>query len=234
MPVFVGHYAPSFALRRTASVPLWVLFLAAQFVDILWAGLVLAGIERVRIVPGFTATSPLALDYMPYSHSLVATVGWALLLGGIGALLWQWGGGLTVGACVLAHWFLDLLVHTPDLPLLGDTHKVGLGLWNAPAAAFALEASLLLAAVALYTRGAARAAPFWIFAIAILAMQASAFVLPIPPTPNAFAQMALANYLGLALAAGLLERRWGPTISARVERSASSSPRHPGAQRPSL
>ena len=79
--MFAGHYAPSFAFARPARVPLWVLFLAAQFVDILWAALVLAGVERVRLVPGFTASSPLALEYMPYSHSLTAALAWALLLG---------------------------------------------------------------------------------------------------------------------------------------------------------
>ena len=32
-----GHYGPSFALRRTGGVPLWVLFLGVQFVDVLCA-----------------------------------------------------------------------------------------------------------------------------------------------------------------------------------------------------
>jgi len=34
-------------------------------------------------------------------------------------------------AAVLSHWFLDVIVHIPDLPLtpFGD-FKVGMGLWN--------------------------------------------------------------------------------------------------------
>jgi len=207
--MFAGHYAPSFAFARPARVPLWVLFLAAQFVDILWAALVLAGVERVRLVPGFTASSPLALDYMPYSHSLTATLAWALLLGALGTMLWERRGGLLIGGCVVAHWLLDLLVHVPDLPLYGDHLKVGFGLWNYPVLSFLLEAALLLLAVGLYARGARLAFPFWIFALAILAMQASSFFLPLPDTPRAFVMMALANYTGLAVVAGLLERRWG-------------------------
>jgi hypothetical protein len=207
--MFVGHYSPSFALARAARVPVSVLFLAAQSVDILWASLVLAGVERVRLLPGFTAASPLALDYMPYSHSLTATLVWALLLGALGSMIWERRGGLVIGGCVLAHWFLDLLVHVTDLPLVGDRHKVGFGLWHYPTLSFLLEAAVLLVAVALYVRGARRALPFWIFALAMLAMQASSFFLPLPETPDAFAGMALSNYVGLAVVAALLERRWG-------------------------
>lgn len=125
--MLAGHYAPSFALRHAATVPLWILFLAAQFVDILWAGLIVIDIEKLRIVPDFTASNPLDLYYMPFSHSLAATVAWALLVGGLGSFIWKRQGGIVIGACVLAHWFLDLLVHIPDLPLYGNQHKVGLG-----------------------------------------------------------------------------------------------------------
>ena len=207
--MFVGHYTPSFGFARATRVPLWVLFIAAQFVDILWAVLVTVGVERVRLVPGFTAASPLALDYIPYSHSLTATLAWALLLGGLGSAIWDRRGGLVIGICVAAHWFLDLLVHVPDLPLVGDRYKVGFGLWDCPALSFLLEAALLLIAVGVYVRSARRALPFWTFALAMLAMQSSSFVLPLPETPTAFATMSLANYTGLAAVAAFLERRWG-------------------------
>ena len=58
--MFVGHYGVSFAAKGIdGSVPLWVLFLAVQLLDVVWAPLVLLGVEKVRIVPGFTATNPL-------------------------------------------------------------------------------------------------------------------------------------------------------------------------------
>jgi hypothetical protein len=50
--MFVGHYGPSFAgnaLKR--SIPLWVLFVAVQLLDVFWSVFVLFGIEKVRIVP---------------------------------------------------------------------------------------------------------------------------------------------------------------------------------------
>jgi hypothetical protein len=66
--VFVGHYGPSFAAKAMKkAIPLWVLFVAVQFLDVLWSIFVLLGIEKVRIVPGITATNPLDLYYMPYT-----------------------------------------------------------------------------------------------------------------------------------------------------------------------
>ena len=77
--MFVGHYGVSFAAKRVApTIPLWALFIAVQLLDVIWAPLVLAGIEKVRIVPGITASNPLDLYYMPYTHSLVGALGWSL------------------------------------------------------------------------------------------------------------------------------------------------------------
>src|SRR2546427_7880327 len=78
--MFVGHYGVSFAAKKAdPSIPLWVLFIAVQLLDVLWAPFVLLGIEKVRIVPGITASNPLDLYYMPYTHSLVAATGWSVV-----------------------------------------------------------------------------------------------------------------------------------------------------------
>src|SRR5258706_15404756 len=77
--MFVGHYGVSFAAKRgDRSIHLWVLFLAVQLLDVFWSFFVLVGIEKVRIVPGITASNPLDLYYMPYTHSLVAALLWSL------------------------------------------------------------------------------------------------------------------------------------------------------------
>jgi hypothetical protein len=77
--MFVGHYGPSFAAKALKkSIPLWILFVAVQLVDVLWSIFVLLGIEKVRIVPGITATNPLDLYYMPYTHSRVGSLFWAI------------------------------------------------------------------------------------------------------------------------------------------------------------
>src|SRR5881409_1643309 len=77
--MFVGHYGVSFVAKRAdPSIPLWLLLLAVQFLDLLWAPSVLLEIEKVRIVPGFTASNPLDLYYMPYTHGLVAAMVWSV------------------------------------------------------------------------------------------------------------------------------------------------------------
>ena len=51
--MFVGHYGVAFAVRSERNqIPLWVLFVAVQLLDFLWAPFVLLGIEKVRMVPG--------------------------------------------------------------------------------------------------------------------------------------------------------------------------------------
>jgi hypothetical protein len=64
--MFVGHYSVAFAVKSERNrIPLWVLFVAVRFLDYVWATFVLLGIEKLRIVPGFKAGSPLDAYYMP-------------------------------------------------------------------------------------------------------------------------------------------------------------------------
>ena len=84
--MFIGHYGPAFAAKAAVrAVPLWMLFIAAQWVDFLWAGLVILGVEKVRLIENFLGVSPLDLYYMPYSHSLPSAVLLSLLAGVVAA-----------------------------------------------------------------------------------------------------------------------------------------------------
>ena len=210
--MFVGHYGVSFAAKRAdAAIPLWVLFLAVQWLDILWAPFVLLGVEKVRIVPGFTASNPFDLYYMPYTHSLLAAFLWS------GAALLAYRllarssdaarGSLFLGLAVFSHWVLDFLVHRPDLPLYDNTAKVGLGLWNLPAIAFGLEAAILFGGMALYFQATAmKRLPMTVFGLIMLAIQAYVFFGPAPASDKAAAWTALAAYAVFALAVARLER----------------------------
>ena len=218
--MFVGHYGVSFAAKsREPSIPLWVLFLAVQFLDVLWGVLVLLGIEKTRIVPGFTATNPFDLYYMPYTHSLVAAILWSCVAAALYRLVLPTARGrasVLVGVAVFSHWALDLIVHVPDLPLYDNSMKVGFGLWNAPAVAFGLEAILLFGGLWLYLRGRlARSRATLAFGVVMLAVQAYAFFGPPPTSDHAFAVTALALYAIFAGAIWWLEdRRAIPTADA--------------------
>jgi hypothetical protein len=205
--MFVGHYGPSFAVKAwKKTIPLWVLFLAVQFVDILWSVFVLLGVEKVRTVPGITATNPFDLYYMPYTHSLLAAVLWSVIAAMSYWVLLRangWVAAAIVGGAVFSHWILDLLVHRSDLPLYDDMHKVGLGLWNYPGPAFALEIALLFGGVFLYLRTTEPKDDIGrygmvIFALITVAVQAFVSFGPPPASDKAFATAALALYFGFA------------------------------------
>jgi len=210
--MFVGHYGVSFAAKKAEpSIPLWVLFIAVQLLDVLWAPFVLLGIEKVRIVPGITASNPLDLYYMPYTHSLVAAIGWSVAA----FLAYRFAvrpapprAAAIVGVAVFSHWVLDFLVHRPDLPLYDNTAKVGLGLWNLPAVALGLEAVLLFGGMWLYFRlGTARRMAMLVFGLAMLGIQTYVFFGPPPPSDTAAAATALVSYAVFAVVIRALERR---------------------------
>src|SRR5215510_12423048 len=204
--MFVGHYSVSFAGKAAEPrIPLWLLFIAVQFVDVLWAIFVLLGIEKVRIVPGITATSPLDLYYMPYTHSLVGAIGWSLLAFVVCQLVPNLRGSRTgwiVALAVFSHWVLDLLVHRPDMPLYDSTFKMGFSLWNYRIAAFVVELVVLLGGAALYLRAASRKGRISMFVLILVVVHVyGTFFFPPPPSDRAIALTALSFYTVLALIA---------------------------------
>ncbi len=210
--MFVGHYGVSFAAKKAEqSIPLWVLFLAVQFLDVLWAPFILVGIEKVRIVPGFTASNPLDLYYMPYTHSLVLALLWSCAGGVIYQLVARPSrrrASVVIGLAVFSHWVLDFIVHRPDLPLYGNSVKVGLGLWDAPALAFGLEAALLLGGMWLYLRGRlVRSLATLAFGVLMLGIQAYVFFGPPPASDRAAASTALVAYAVFAVVIWWLQDR---------------------------
>lgn len=152
--MFLGHFAVAYAAKPLAPrMSLGTAFLAAQFLDLLWPTLLLAGVETVRLAtPG--STPPLIFEHYPVSHSLLAVLGWSLVAGAIHFTLRRDGrSAAVIAALVLSHWILDLVVHVPDLPLAPAMDlKVGFGLWHWPLATLALELALFAVGVFAYTR----------------------------------------------------------------------------------
>jgi hypothetical protein len=213
--MFVGHYGVSLAARRMrARLPLWVWFIAVQWLDIVWSVLVLLGIEKVRIVPGFTEANALDLYYMPYTHGLPGSIVLSVILGAVVALCTRGNRAATVlivAAASFSHWVLDLIVHIPDLPLYDDSAKVGFGLWRHLFVSFPLELLVLALGVWLYVRATTFASAtgryiFLTFVIFLGVFQVYANFGPPPATPEAMALSALGSYLLLAGLAAWVER----------------------------
>jgi hypothetical protein len=217
--MFVGHYGVAFAVKSERNkIPLWVLFVAVQLLDFLWAPFILLGIEKMRIVPGFTATNALDLYYMPYTHSLAGALVWS----GLAALVYKVASGakasrvaaLIVAFAVFSHWILDLIVHRPDLALYDDTLKVGFGLWNYRGLEFGVEIAILAGAILLYLKrnnSVTRKAGIAVFGVVLILIQAgNTFVSRPLSSDRAFAVMALTSYTLFAGIAFLLEKKRRP------------------------
>jgi hypothetical protein len=214
--MFVGHYGISLAIQPSGRrVPLWVWFIAVQWLDVVWSVLVLIGVEKLRIVPGFTEANALDLYYMPFTHGLPGSIGLSLGLGGIVALFTtgdRMKTALLIAAASFSHWVLDLVVHTHDLPLYGNSAKVGLGLWQHVALSFPLELGCLGLGAWLNARATRYATAksrylFWGFVAFLAAVQVYANFGPPPSSPDAMALTALGLYAAIALLAQVSQLR---------------------------
>jgi LexA-binding, inner membrane-associated putative hydrolase len=212
--MFIGHYGIAFAARRASPrTSLGVLVLAAQWVDLVWPIFLLLGWERVRIAPGDTRLTPLDFASYPWTHSLVAVLVWALVVGGVAASRRGRRAGLVVGGCVASHWVLDFVTHRPDLQLVpGIETRAGLGLWNVPAVALALEALIFFGGLWLYVRSTTprSAGGRWglvAFVAFLVLAEVSNLLGPPPPSVTALAWVSLALWLLVPWAAAFDRRR---------------------------
>src|SRR6266436_4028474 len=214
--MFVGHYSVAFAAKTEKNkIPLWVLFVAVQVLDFLWAPFVLLGTEKVRFVPGITATNAIDLYYIPSPPSLLGALFWSAVSFAIYTIGWRSiasnSAALLVGFAVFSHWLLDLIVHRPDLAIYDDTLKVGFGLWNHRGIEFVLEIGILLFGAVLYLKRngmIARKIGIIIFVAALVLIQTNNTFLRRPPSSDrGFAITALVFYTVFAIIAFLLEKR---------------------------
>jgi len=217
--MFVGHYSVAFAATSEKNkIPLWVLFVAVQFLDYIWATLVLLGIEKLRVIKGFTAGSMLDSYFHPYSHSLITAILWSIVAAiayrGLCSRLgfaYTKSAALIVGVAVFSHWILDLIAHPRDLPIYDNTWKMGFGLWNYRDPEFALEIGLLGAGIMLYllrnAMPAIRKGAVIAFGVALVVIQIGDTYVPRNPlTDKATAMCVWLFYTLFVVVAFLMEK----------------------------
>ncbi len=193
--MFIGHFGVGFGAKKAEpAISLGMLFLAAQFLDLLWPTFLLLGWEHVKIQPGITAMAPLNFTDYPLSHSLLMACIWALLFGGVYYLLKRNGrGALILGLLVLSHWVLDLLVHIKDLPLfMGNSPLLGFGLWNYKAIAIIVEGLFFIVGLGFYlqctkAKNKVGSYAFWIMTTLLVLIHVTNIIGPPPPSVKAIA-----------------------------------------------
>jgi len=220
--MFVGHYAASFVakgLEPRASLAL--LFIAAQFLDFVLFPLVLLGGEQLLLVPNATQSTHFELPFMPYSHSIWAALFWSTIALIICRSLLNLSRTISLLVCFVvgSHWWLDLLVHTPDLAVWrifsSDASKWGFSLWNNVYLSFAIETCILLLSVAFYlkkTHATSKAGKYLIpaFAALLLLVQAiNNFGDLNVDSEAAFAWQAMIAFTVFVVVAGILDHHRG-------------------------
>ncbi|HEX5171497.1 MAG TPA: metal-dependent hydrolase, partial [Cyclobacteriaceae bacterium] len=220
--MFIGHFAVGLGVKSVKpQISLGLLFLACQFLDLLWPVFLLLGWEKVEIKPGISVVTPLDFVSYPFSHSLVMAIIWGIL---VGITYWlirkEKTLAIIVGCCVVSHWILDLIVHIPDLPLYpGDSPKVGLALWNSIIGSQLVEGIFLIVGVMLYLRSTAPknktgVLSFWSLIIFLVAIHISNLIGPPPPNVEMIAWAGQAQWL-IVLWGFWIDKNRKAKISAR-------------------
>ncbi|HEY8938528.1 MAG TPA: metal-dependent hydrolase [Cyclobacteriaceae bacterium] len=206
--MFIGHFGLGFGTKKLApTISLGTLFIAFQFLDLVWPTLLLLGIEDVVIHPELGGTRTLEFIYYPYTHSLLMVILWSVLFGSV---YWFFKkntrNAIILGIGVLSHWVLDLIVHFHDLPLIpGQSVFVGFGLWGSVVATNIIEIALLTTGIVLYLRSTTPlnkkgAILPWVLVVLLALVQISNLVGPPPETVTALAWSAQFQWLFVVIA----------------------------------
>jgi hypothetical protein len=153
-----GHFGIAFAAKSISpKASLIALLVASEALDLLSFGFMALGIEKMGIsqVDLDNGIQELVPGSIPWSHGLLMSIVWSLLIAAIAYLISkERRTGAIFGLVVFSHWILDFIVHTPDLPIFfAGSPRVGLGLWGSGPGLIAsgiLEVVLLTGGVIYY------------------------------------------------------------------------------------
>jgi hypothetical protein len=140
--------------RAESRVKLGLLIFAALLPDFLLGVFYWLGLEQASVPAHYENVHSVVFSY-PYSHGLLASLLWSALAFLMARYLWPKGDrirvGFIFGCAVFSHFILDLIVHSPDLPIFGrSSYKLGFGLWNHMTIALTLEMLLVVVGLILY------------------------------------------------------------------------------------
>ena len=119
--MYIGHYAVAAALvTLVPASPVTPIAVGVAWPDLVWPVLVFIGREHVTVNRSDPLQRSIRFDSYPFSHSLVLSNVFTLVPAVIVAFLYDSVLlGVLFWVATLSHWVLDLVVHLPDLPVLG-------------------------------------------------------------------------------------------------------------------
>ena len=152
--MIAGHFGFAAMVKaRERTAPLWALMLATVWLDIVFIPLLVMHVESVQPLSS-PATYGGNIIHADWTHSLVGMLAISALLGLVFLPKWGTRVATVVGLVAASHWFLDLIVHRHDMPILpgnsGHLPLLGMGLWAHPQLSACLELLLVLIGAALY------------------------------------------------------------------------------------
>ncbi|WP_321395752.1 hypothetical protein [Emcibacter sp.] len=217
--MFVGHYGAGLALKKyKPGINLGWLFLAVMLPDILLGVFVLFGVEKITVPENYSALHYLTFDF-PYSHGLLASLLWALFaflfvrllkIGKADNKMIAW----LMALAVFSHFLLDVLVHIPEMPLLGNSSvHLGLGLWKNLPLSLGLEVLVALAGLGLYLAATPKPSARQKFGVPALVFLMICFTVggqlfsPAPENTVGPAVSWIMSGVLIALVAGVLDRK---------------------------
>jgi len=206
--MFIGHFGVGLATKKVApQISLGTLFMAVQFLDLVWPTLLLLNLEQVVIHPELSGNRVLEFSNYPYTHSLLFALLWSVLFGGIYYLIKKnKRNALIVGIGVMSHWIIDLIVHFHDLPLYpGDSPFVGFGLWSSMFVTSILEGLFFIGGIVLYLRSVTfknntGRVVFWFLMVFLVSVHVWSIFAPPPTSVKDLAWSAQFQWLFVALA----------------------------------
>lgn len=154
--MFVGHYAAALAMKKVEpNLNVGWTFFSVMLLDGLLGVFVLLDIENVVVPVDYADLHYLTFEF-PFSHGFAAAIFWSVLAFWVtSTLLKKKATALKIARlmaiAVFSHFLIDLIVHIPEMPLLGqDSVKVGFGLWHDLYLALGLEILITIAGLVFY------------------------------------------------------------------------------------
>ncbi|MBL8018036.1 MAG: hypothetical protein JNM27_00090 [Leptospirales bacterium] len=210
----IGHVAVGIAFKKLDSKTNAAWFVAAAlFADLLLWVLIMVGTEQV-IVPEDFVTNRYMRFVFPISHGVLASFGWAIIIGLIGfGFFRNVRSAALIGLASLTHLFLDWLVHVAPFQVIGSVTVEGLGLWKNIHLLLVVECLLTVVCLFLYLKSTSAASKLGRYGmigfilVLMLVMFSGQLFAPMPETATQIASSSMITLIAIVLVVLWLDRK---------------------------